>query len=88
MDSEVEYELDLYLTKNAGAEENSKVNEQVRKEIQSKFDKKRLFILSSLQRAQKEQEIHLKQEKHKRYERMFNKYAFPHEYDAREANRI
>jgi hypothetical protein len=48
VDSEIEYELDLYLTKNAGAEENSKLNEQVRKEIQSKFDKKRLFILASL----------------------------------------
>ena len=51
VDSEIEYELDLYLTKNAGADENSKLNEQVRKEIQSKFDKKRLFILASLQRC-------------------------------------
>lgn len=42
-----------------------------------KYAKKRRFLEDGLKRAEFEESIHLKQEKYTRYDRLFDKYAFP-----------
>jgi hypothetical protein len=52
----------------------------LRKDIESKYAKKRTFLEANLRRAQFEESIHLKQEKYNRYERLTEAYAFPQEF--------
>jgi oxalate decarboxylase/phosphoglucose isomerase-like protein (cupin superfamily) len=47
------------------------------KDINAKYAKKRRFLEDGLKQAEFEEQIHLKQEKYNRYERLFEKYAFP-----------
>ena len=54
------------MTKDAGAASSAstELNTQLRKDIEAKYAKKRLFLETNLRRAQFEETIHLKQEKY------------------------
>jgi hypothetical protein len=71
--------LDQVLSKDASAA-SSELNNQLRKDIEAKYAKKRTFLEASLRRAQFEETIHLKQEKYNRYQRLTETYAFPQDY--------
>jgi hypothetical protein len=65
------------LSKGTDAAASTELNDQLRKDIESKYAKKRQFLQASLKRAQLEESIHLKQEKYNKYERLTENYAFP-----------
>lgn len=67
--------MEALVTKSAGNSEA--FNTEIRKEIEAKFAKKRQYLEQNLRRAQFEENIHLKQEKYNKYERLFENYAFP-----------
>jgi len=51
------------------------MNDTIKKEIQTKYEKKRDFLKAGLQRAQFEEKIHLKQENYKRYDRIYSAFT-------------
>jgi hypothetical protein len=79
LEAQIQDELDKVLSKDASAA-STELNNQLRRDIESKYAKKRTFLEASLRRAQFEESIHLKQEKYNRYERLTENYAFPQDY--------
>jgi hypothetical protein len=52
-----------------------------------KYKKKKDFLMASLVRAEREEKVHLKEEKSKLYEKKFKNYAFPNEFDVRKLSK-
>lgn len=77
LEVQIQEELDKVLQSSASAASTSEFNDQLRKDIEKKYAKKRQFLEASLRRAQIEETVHLKQEKYNRYERLTENYAFP-----------
>jgi len=73
MEAQIQAEVESSIS----AASDATFNNQLKADIESKFAKKRRFLEDGLKRAQFEETIHLKQEKYNRYERLFEKYAFP-----------
>lgn len=86
LDAQIQDELDQFLSKDTAAA-STELNNQLRKDIESKYAKKRVFFEASLKRAQLEESVHLKQEKYNRYERLTENYAFPQDFVMHNENR-
>lgn len=92
IDAQIGMELDKFLVEEQIEEGGSgsgivsatgSMNETIKKEIQTKYAKKKDFLKAGLQRAQFEEKIHLKQENYKRYDRMYTAFTKDMDMDIR-----
>ena len=50
---------------------------KIMKEIDDKYAEKKQMLIDGYERAKYEEKLHFKQKDHRRYERMFQSYAYP-----------
>ena len=73
LDAQIQAEVESSIS----AATDANFNNQIKADIEAKFAKKRRFLEDGLKRAEFEETVHLNQEQSNRYERLFERYAFP-----------